>query len=232
VHAADFVMASQPLLGFHPVLLGVGALVACVLLGVAWNHSLRRQVRRKTERMVERLELQARRQTGVQNAARLESLEVLAGGIAHDYNNLLTVIMGNLTLMKQSTRFTEADEARRLEEIERSIGRARDLTRQLLTFATGGEPVRTPMDVEEMIRAAVERSLRGTKVSAEFTIEPGLWSGDGDCDQLIQVVQNIVNNSLQAMPHGGTLRVSLANYAVESDATDSQKPGRYVRIAI
>lgn len=225
-------LASQPLLSLQSVLIVLGIFAALVLLAMAWSHSLRRQVRRQTERMLERVELQARRQTGVQNAARLESLEVLAGGVAHDYNNLLTVIMGNLALMKDSPRVMEADDAHSLAEIERSVGRARDLTRQLLTFATGGEPSRAPMDVAEMVRTATERTLRGTKLGVEFSVEPGLWAGDGDRDQLIQVVQNVVNNSLQATPNGGTLRVVLANQAIESDATDTRKPGRYVRIAI
>jgi CheY-like chemotaxis protein len=142
--------------------------------------------------------------------------------------------MGNLTLMKLSPRLMETEEAHRLAEIERSVGRARDLTRQLLTFATGGELTRAPMDVAEMVRTATERAVRGTRMTTEFTIEPGLWAGDGDRDQLIQVVQNIVHNALQAMPAGGagTLRVTLANHAVESDETDTPKPGRYVRIAI
>ncbi|HEY8994075.1 MAG TPA: ATP-binding protein [Lacunisphaera sp.] len=231
-HAADFGLASQPLLSLQTVLIVLGAFAVFVLLVVAWSHSLRRQVRRKTEQMLERLELQARRQTGVQNAARLESLEALAGGIAHDYNNLLTIIMGNVALMKDSPQLRGSDAAHGLAEIERSVERARDLTRQLLTFATGGEPSRAPMDVEEMVRTVVEKTLRGTKLGVEFTVEPGLWAGDGDRDQLVQVVQNIVNNSLQAGPHHGNLRVALANHAVESDGTETQKPGRYVRVAI
>ncbi|HEX2860057.1 MAG TPA: ATP-binding protein [Lacunisphaera sp.] len=223
---------SRGLITLRRVGIAVGILAGCVLIGIAWNHSMRWQVRQQTAQMLEHMELQARRQTGLQNAARLESLGSLAGGIAHDYNNLLTVIMGNLALMKLSPRIMDTDEAHRLAEIERGIVRARDLTRQLLTFAAEGEPARAPTDLAEAVRTATERTLRGTKLQAEYVVEPGLWAGDGDRDQLIQVVQNVVLNAVQAMPDGGTLRLTLANEATETDQAGEPRPGRYVRIAI
>jgi two-component system cell cycle sensor histidine kinase/response regulator CckA len=219
------------LLDLRRALIIAGALATFVLLGLAWIHSLRRRVRQQTEQLREHMEQQARRDTGVQNAARLESLGVLAGGVAHDYNNLLTVIMGNLALMKLSPIIMET-EAHHMAEIERGIMRARELTRQLLTFATGGEPRRVPMDMAEMVRAATETVLRGTNVRAEYSVEPGLWAGDGDRDQLMQAVQNIVHNALQAMPDGGVVRLALTNAALEPGKSGEDKPGRYVRLAV
>jgi two-component system cell cycle sensor histidine kinase/response regulator CckA len=212
-------------------LLIAGALAACVLLGVAWIHSLRRRVRQQTEQIREHMAQQARRDTGVQNAARLESLGVLAGGVAHDFNNLLTVIMGNLALMKLSPAIMET-EAHRVTEIERGVQRAKDLARQLLTFATGGEPLRVPMDVAEAVRIATETVLRGTNVRAEYAVEAGLWAGDADRDQLMQAVQNVVHNALQAMPDGGVVRLGLTNEALEPGKGGEDKAGRFVKLTV
>ena len=222
--AADItVLRAAPLLNLRRVLFLAAGLAGCVLLGLAWITSLRRRVRRQTEQIRAQLEQQARAEAGLQQAARLESLGVLAGGIAHDFNNLLTVIMGNISLMKLNPKVAEA-EAKAIADIERGTDRARHLARQLLTFASGGEPLRAPVDLAEMTAEAVAHTLRGTAVRSALTAEPGLWPADGDRDQLVQAVQQLLQNAAEAMPRGGTVRVHLAN-----DATPA---GRGVQLTI
>ncbi|AOS44093.1 Blue-light-activated protein [Lacunisphaera limnophila] len=208
-----------------------GLLGGCVLLGTAWITMLRRRVRAQTEVIRQHLEQRARHEAGVQNAARLESLGVLAGGIAHDFNNLLTVFMGNVSLMKLSPSVM-ATEAPRVAEIERGLLRARDLARQLLTFASGGEPLCVPVDMAALVRTAAASALRGSLVGAEQAGAVDLWPGHGDHDQLMQVVQNLVQNAREAMPGGGTVRLALANETIPSGASGGLAPGRYVRLTV
>lgn len=222
--AADVaVLRPAPLLNLRRMLMIAIALAGCVLLGLAWITALRRRVNRQTEQIRAQLEQQARVEAGMQQAARLESLGGLAGGIAHDFNNLLTVIMGNISLMKLNPVVAEA-EAKAITDIERGTERARDLARQLLTFASGGEPLRAPVDLAQMAAEAVANTLRGTAVRSTLTTEPGLWPADGDRDQLVQAVQQLLQNAAEAMPRGGTVRLELAN-----DATPA---ARGVRLTI
>lgn len=217
-----------PLWTVRRALTVMALLAGCLLLGLAWITALRRRVLRQTEQIRKQMEQQARLEAELQNAARLESLGSLAGGIAHDYNNILTIILGNLSLMKLEPRVM-AIEGQRMGEIERGVMRARDLTRQLLTFASGGEPHRTAVDFSLVTRQAAEAVGRETGTQAELVAEPGLWSVGADRDQLFLAVQNLVRNAAQAAPAGGVVRLVLANETITSGGL---APGRYVRLSV
>jgi signal transduction histidine kinase len=212
--------------------LAVAALLGlAVLLGVVWVVALRRQVRRQTEQILGQMERQARLEAEVHRSARLESLGVLAGGIAHDFNNLLTVVIGNLSLAMLDAKIAESA-AGFLREIERAAYRARDLTQQLLTFARGGDPVRATVALPELVRQAAGSVLHGSSVTCDYEVAPGLWNGDADKDQIAQVVENLVLNAVEAMPNGGSMRISLKNEEIASGAHSSLAAGRYVRVAV
>ena len=156
--------------------------------------------------MTERAKLEAE----ILRATKLESVGVLAGGIAHDFNNLLTVVMGNVTLAMLDTQNSGIN-SRWLAEAEKGLLRARDLTQQLLTFAKGGDPIRSAVNLAEVVRETARFSLHGSKVKGEFEIEPDLWAADVDKGQIGQVVQNLVLNAVQAMPDGGSIWINLSN---------------------
>jgi PAS domain S-box-containing protein len=143
-------------------------------------------------------------------ATKLESVGVLAGGIAHDFNNLLTVIMGNVTLAMLDTQVQTAG-GQWLQEAEKGLMRARDLTQQLLTFAKGGDPIRSAVQLAEVVRETAQFCLHGAKARCHFEIAQDLWAADVDKGQIGQVVQNLVLNASQAMPQGGTIWINLAN---------------------
>ncbi len=165
---------------------------------------------------------------------KLESLGIAAGGIAHDFNNLLTAILGNISLAKMQTDPTSPVYAR-LESAELASVRAQGLTRQLLTFAKGGAPVKELTDLGSLIRETARFSLRGTKSSVEFNIPDDLWSAEVDPGQISQVIQNIVINAEQAMPNGGKVFIRASNMVLSArDLKRGQmlSPGRYVSISI
>lgn len=175
---------------------------------------------------------QSRLENELQRASKLESVGVLAGGIAHDFNNILAIIMGNLTLALLDERVRESPVARWLRDAERGAVRARDLTQQLLTFAKGGEPVRATVQLPDVVREAAEFALHGSAVRCEFAISDGLWPADVDKGQIGQVVQNLVINAVQAMPHGGVLRIALANETLAAGARPPLPAGNYLKLTV
>jgi PAS domain S-box-containing protein len=164
-------------------------------------------------------------------ATRLESVGVLAGGIAHDFNNILTAVMGNLALAALDVA-TGSAAAAQLKAAEQAALRARDLTQQLLTYAKGGEPVRTTVHLEAVVKEMTGFSLLGSNVTAVFDLPDGLWAADADKGQIGRVVQNLVINSVQAMPGGGTLRISMRNDKVAASGRPGLIPGDYVQLAV
>jgi signal transduction histidine kinase/ActR/RegA family two-component response regulator len=229
---ADLVVFQRPRLWTLQRALAVCAVLGgAVLLGVAWITALRRRVHQQTRQLREQMERQSRLEAEVQHAARLESLGALAGGIAHDFNNLLTIILGNLGLALLDGKLSESTR-RCLHEIERGTARARALTRQLLTFAKGGEPLRAPIALPEIVRLTADRARQGSAVRGTYQFAPDLWLAYADKDQIAQVVHNLVGNALEAMPAGGDLRLELANDDVAEGAHRALRPGRYVRLAV
>jgi len=167
----------------------------------------------------------------LQNAARMESVGILAGGIAHDFNNILTAILSNLTLL-QLDLTGMPEEAGLLEEAVLATKRAGELTLQLLTFAKGGDPVRTAVQLNEVIREAATFANRGSSVKGEFEMAADLRAANVDKAQISQVIQNLVINASQAMPGGGTVHIAAANERIAAGAHSSLVEGDYIRIAV
>ncbi len=164
-------------------------------------------------------------------ARKLESVGVLAGGIAHDFNNLLTGVLGNLSLAKRLAGL-DSKVASRLVEAEKACQQATALTRQLLTFAKGGVPIRQTVSIASMLRESVDFVLHGANVRADFRIPDDLWPVDADEGQIYQVVHNLVLNAIQAMPEGGLVAVQAENVVLCGEEAGPIPKGRYVKIAI
>jgi PAS domain S-box-containing protein len=167
-----------------------------------------------------------------QKAEKLESLGVAAGGIAHDFNNLLTAILGNLSLVLSSCKVEDAA-SERLASAKRASLRAQELAQQLLTFAKGGAPIKQTASIGQLVRDTVTFHLRGSRVAGEFHIPDELWPVEADAGQLSQVIQNLTINADQAMPAGGTLRVSCSNIELSAGNTRlGLMPGRWIKITV
>ncbi|MEA1923223.1 MAG: cache domain-containing protein [Pseudomonadota bacterium] len=168
----------------------------------------------------------------IQRSRQLESIGTLAGGIAHDFNNLLTGIFGNISLAKN---FLETDNKafEFLDASEKSIGRATDLTAQLLTFAKGGAPMTKVQAIDEIIKKTAEFSLRGSKIKLHLDIEPGLWSAEVDKGQLSQVISNLVINAQQAMPDkGGNIYLRAENIHNQDTEKLLSSAERLIKISV
>ena len=162
-------------------------------------------------------------------AQKLESIGILAGGIAHDFNNILAGIIGNISLAKIDID-QNSNTYHLLNEAERASERATTLTGQLLTFSKGGAPVRRITNVSDVIVDCSTFALRGSKVRCDYNFSSDLWPVEIDEGQINQVIQNIIINACQAMPIGGTIRISAENITVETNIGLPLQPGRYVKM--
>jgi PAS domain S-box-containing protein len=142
-------------------------------------------------------------------AKKLESIRTLAAGIAHDFNNLLTGVLGNVSLAQEMV--DGASEVRELlVQAEHAATRATNLTRQLLTFAKGGAPLRARVNVARVLRDCVSVNVACSKVSCSFEFVGEDMTVIGDEGQLTQVFQNILRNAVEAMPNGGHVHLGLS----------------------
>lgn len=160
---------------------------------------------------------------------RLTSLGILAGGIAHDFNNLLTTILGNVDLAQQADG-RRADRDKALTLAHQACLQARDLTRQLLTFAKGGAPVKRAGAIAEVIESAASFALHGSNLRCDLSLPTGLHAVEMDAGQINQVLQNLIINADQAMPEGGVLRVAARNVVRAESAGGERRPAVEISI--
>ncbi len=163
-------------------------------------------------------------------ASKLESLGLLAGGIAHDFNNILTAILGHISLARRQGRLDEHS-AEALAEAEKASFRAKDLTRQLLTFSRGGAPVKRAMAIDTLVRECVGFTLSGSRIRCNFDLPADLWTVEVDDSQFGQVIQNLVINADQAMPNGGAIKIEAANLTLREGELPPLEAGRWIRLS-
>ncbi len=168
-------------------------------------------------------------------AQRLESIGTLAGGIAHDLNNVLAPILMGIGYLKMDE--TNAERLETLNTIEASAERGADMVRQVLSFARGVEGRRLEVPIGQVVRdvekMANETFLKGIRVEA--VVPPDVWAVIGDVTQLHQVLVNLCVNARDAMPRGGRLRMSVQNLLVDEHYADlaiEATPGPYVLIQV
>jgi PAS domain S-box-containing protein len=154
-----------------------------------------------------------RTEAQLRQAQKLESIGRLAGGIAHDFNNLLTVVLSCASALEEDARAGRPAQLEEVQEVRAAGIRARDLTRQLLAFARKQVIAPVRLDLGEVVRASegLLRRVLGEDVALSVELAPGLWPTRGDGGQLEQVLMNLAVNARDAMPTGGSLRISTAN---------------------
>ena len=166
---------------------------------------------------------------------RLESIGTLAGGIAHDLNNVLTPIVMSTALLKEDE--TDPAKLEMLNSIETSAQRGAAMVRQVLAFARGVAGRAAPVNVLHIVRD-VQKILRDTfPKDIELTVEsaPELWTVHADATQLHQVLMNLCLNARDAMPEGGQLVLALRNVVIDdivAGMSPACGPGPYVQVSV
>ena len=168
----------------------------------------------------------------LQKLRKLESVGLLAGGIAHDFNNLLQGVFGYISMARISVDDREKTLAV-LGKAEMALNNAVSLTGQLLTFSMGGKPVKRRVALRAVIENSVDFAMSGSRSDCRITVAKDLWQVEADQGQIGQVIQNIVINSREAMPEGGTVEISAGNVDLPpGDNPLLPEGGEFVRIAI
>lgn len=164
---------------------------------------------------------------------RLEAVSTMAEGIAHDWNNILTIILGNLDLAQRYCRPQDAITLM-LRSANVAALEARELTFKFLCFARSAVQERTTIHAGSLAEEACRTTLLGKPVAGQVLFENGLWSLKGDPQLLRTVLVNVLENARAASPVGGRILVRLKNIHVKpGDALSTQlQPGHYVRIDI
>jgi two-component system cell cycle sensor histidine kinase/response regulator CckA len=177
----------------------------------------------------------AKLESQLAQAQKLEAVGGLAGGVAHDLNNLLSPILGYGELLLKDT--TENDPRKdKLERILKAAKGARNLVRQLLAFSRKQTLEYKVMNVNETL-AGFEKLLRKLireNIEIKILPSPHIKSIMADIGQIEQVIMNLVINAADAMPEGGKLTIETANVALDEDYTKTRpgvKPGEYVMLA-
>jgi two-component system cell cycle sensor histidine kinase/response regulator CckA len=164
--------------------------------------------------------------------SKLESLGTLAGGLAHDLNNILTVISGNIGLAQIEAPADARNLLAHLGKAGQAAQHAARLSGQLLTFSKGGSPLKRVTSIRELLARAAEFSLYGSNLRAEMDVPADLWKAEVDPAQIEQVVNALMINARDAMPHGGGVGVFAWNVEVETRDGALLRPGRYIKIAV
>jgi PAS domain S-box-containing protein len=168
-------------------------------------------------------------------AQRMESIGTLAGGIAHDLNNVLAPILLSIGVLRMEIEDPDAQEM--LATIEASAQRGADMVKQVLTFARGVEGSRLAVDLPQLIEdlGRVVRDTFPKTITFRSTLSEGLWAVAADRTQVHQVLLNLLINARDALPNGGELTIIAENLTIDANyALMSQwaTPGRHVRVSV
>lgn len=182
--------------------------------------------------VTERLNLE----TQLRHSQKLESIGQLAAGVAHDFNNILTVVQGHSDRLIDTCN-DRPDLAEPLKLISASARRASSLTRQLLMFSRKQKLQPRVLDLNTVISnvSKMLERLLGEHITLEIHAEPGLSPIEADAGMLDQVIMNLAVNARDAMPKGGTLRIATSKASIDEFYVQlhaEAHPGEYVRLSV
>jgi signal transduction histidine kinase len=168
-------------------------------------------------------------------ARKLEAIGILSGGIAHDYNNALTAILGNISLAKIEAGNSNVPLMETLDDAEKASMKIMELTKRLSIFAKGGRPDKKKVKLIDFLKDTVDSVLQDYKGTYEFIAQNDLQDVEIDDIQISHVIENIINNSIEAMPNGGHISVSARNMTVDREESHHEitlQQGNYIVITI
>jgi PAS domain S-box-containing protein len=167
----------------------------------------------------------------VNRISNLESIGLLAGGLAHDFNNVLNIIFGNISFAKMlaggNTAIVEP-----LTDAEEACERAKELGIRLQAFSQGGVPVKELLTLPTIIEDAAETQFKGSHISHTISAADDVLPVEADPRQIRQMFENLLTNAKDAMPDGGAVKINIENYEVDGKKGLSLISGRYVCITI
>ncbi|MBN2443061.1 MAG: PAS domain S-box protein [Spirochaetales bacterium] len=164
-------------------------------------------------------------------SGKLNTLALIAGRIAHDYNNILTIISGNIAIARTCDSID--DELFNIfAETEQAINRAKNLTEKLRLLSKGSKPEKKPLCIQELLQETVQVMLLGSAISCTFSFKEDLWQLEADKIQIERVIQNIILNAKQELGDEGSLKIQVSNALVKESEIPGLTEGPYILITI
>jgi PAS domain S-box-containing protein len=183
----------------------------------------------------EALDITERRQAeeALRHSQKLEAMGQLTGGVAHDFNNLLTPIIGGLDML-QRTSFGNERERRLIDGALKSGERARTLVQRLLAFARRQPLQPRAVDVAALVQdmGHLIASTTGPQIKVVTEAADGLPCALADANQLEMALLNLSVNARDAMPDGGTLRITVSLETIDKKVRAGLEPGQYIRLSV
>ena len=178
---------------------------------------------------------QKRSEEHLLRAQRMESIGTLAGGIAHDLNNILSPIMMAVDMLRLND--LDAETRKWLDMMKENAERGADLVKQVLTFARGMSGERFPVILKHLTKDLVGMlvEIMPRSINVKYEIEPDLWTVSADPTQIHQVLTNVCVNARDAMPTGGTLTIKAQNVKIDENFVRIKldaEPGDYVLLEV
>jgi len=163
---------------------------------------------------------------------KLESIDTFAGGVAEDFDRLMSAVLRNIFLAKLSADDEDKVLGEGLTIAEKASLQAKELSHQLITLARGGYAMRKVESIAPLLREAVESAPHDSAVHYDLSIQDDLPCVAVDRKQIHQVLENIIRNACEAMPQGGRIEFNAETITIGTGNALPVKPGRYVRISI
>jgi PAS domain S-box-containing protein len=177
---------------------------------------------------------QKRTEEHLLRAQRMESIGTLAGGIAHDLNNILSPIIMSVEMLR--LKASDDETKRWLTLIGENAERGADLIKQVLTFARGLEGERIPVQVKHIVKdlVSVLHETLPKSITLKYDIASSPWLIAADPTQIHQVLMNVCLNARDAMPDGGAIRIGVENLQIDQNywMNPEAEAGRYVQITV
>ena len=172
-------------------------------------------------------------QEALRQAQKMEAMGQLTGGVAHDFNNLLTPIVGSLDMLQRKGVGGEREQ-KLIAGAMQSAERAKILVQRLLAFARRQPLQSVPVDMAKLVTGMGEliASTTGPQIKVVVDAPDGLPFAKADPNQLEMALLNLSVNARDAMPDGGTLRISVAMGKVTKRTAGGLKPGEYIRMSV
>lgn len=167
-------------------------------------------------------------QRELQKIAKLESIGIMAGGIAHNFKNMLANISFNISLAKYHPEKSEEY----LEKLETSVEQLNALASRFQTFTTSGEPVKELVSIKNVIEEALSISSSGSHSVYKTEFAGDLFDVEIDSHQLNEVITNFIINARDSMPSGGSITIKSKNCFITEESPLQLNSGNYVRISI
>ncbi len=167
-------------------------------------------------------------------ARRLESMGILAGGLAHDYNNLLSMILGNISMAKEVMSPARSIGAF-LDDAEEATLKAKDLTHRLMTLSKGSGSYKRLRSVKDSLEVCASEISSFLNYGCKLNIDNDLWSAEHDPVQLKYAIRNVLKNAQEAMPEGGTITLKAENVIIRKGQGFPNLPvgpGPYLKISV